>query len=71
MNANRQELLSVLAALSAHFPEVRIGQLISNLATLARGPQVESIWDVEDDELVAAAKRQLATLESKRASIPR
>lgn len=69
MNTTREKLFSVLAELSQHCPEVRVGQLLSNLATLARGPQVESIWDVEDDELLAAAKRQLATFEARQASI--
>ena len=59
MSPTRLELLEVLSDLSEQFPEVRLGQLISNLATLAKGPQVEAIWDVEDKELLEAAKRQL------------
>ena len=55
----RQELLAVLAELSAACPEMRFGQLIANLATLARGLTAEGLWDVEDEELLAAAKKQL------------
>ncbi len=58
----RLELLEILVELSEQRPEVRLGQLISNLATLAKGPQVEAIWDVEDRELLEAAKQQLAEL---------
>ena len=29
-------------------------------ASLARGPTAESVWDVEDDELLAAVRRHLA-----------
>ena len=41
-------------------PEVRFGQLIANLSTLARGLSAEGLWDAEDEELLAAAREQLA-----------
>ena len=56
----RQELLNVLADLSGAMPDVRFGQLIANLSTLARGLSAEGLWDAEDDELLAAAREQLA-----------
>lgn len=56
----RSELLERLADLSEQYPDVRLGQLICNLATLAKGPQVEAIWDAEDKELLEAARQQLA-----------
>lgn len=56
----RQELLRVLAELSAACPEMRFGQLIANLSTLARGLSAEGLWDAEDEELLAAARQQLA-----------
>ena len=59
----RQELLQVIGELSEECPEVRLGQLIANLATLAKGPSPSSscpgIWDAEDEELLEAARRQL------------
>ena len=64
INKTRLELLEVLSELSEQLPEVRLGQLISNLSTLAKGPQVEAIWDAEDKELLGAAKRQLETIRS-------
>ncbi len=60
MNPTRQELLSVLADLSVACPEMRFGQLIANLSTLARGLSAEGLWDAEDEELLAAARKQLA-----------
>jgi hypothetical protein len=60
----RLELLKVLTELSEQFPEVRLGQLISNLAALTKGPQVETIWDAEDKELLEAAKKQLEVFRS-------
>lgn len=60
----RLELLDILKELSDGYPDWRFGQMVTNLATLARGPEVESIWDAEDAEFIDAA-RQL--LENRRA----
>ena len=67
MNATRSELLKALSELSESCPEMRMGQLIANLATLARGAAVESIWDAEDEELLAAARRQADAFRARRA----
>lgn len=56
----RREILHVLEELSQCCPEVRFGQLIANLSYLAKGPTNEAIWDVEDEELLAAARKHLA-----------
>jgi len=61
----RRELLKTLGELSDHCPDVRLGQLIANLATLVKGAQVEAIWDAEDEELLEAAKRQLEVFRSR------
>jgi len=61
----RAELLSVLEQLSVEAPDLRMGQLIANLSYLARGPANESVWDVEDDELLAAARQQLEDLKER------
>jgi hypothetical protein len=62
----RQEVLSVLAELSEVAPEVRLGQLIVNLSYLARGLSNESIWDMEDDELLKVAREHLKEWRSLR-----
>ena len=59
MNPSRTELLTLLAELSEADGELRLGQMIANLATMARGATVEAVWDAEDEELVAAAHRLL------------
>jgi hypothetical protein len=69
MTNTREELLQVLAELSDACPEMRMGQLIANLATLAKGAKIESIWDVEDDELLLAARRQLEVFRSRKSSV--
>jgi hypothetical protein len=66
MTASSEELSTALAELRSVFPDWRFGQMIANLATAARGPQVESIWDCEDDELLAAARRLLEQNRARR-----
>ena len=68
-NETRQELLGVLSELSKHCPEVRFGQLIANLATLAKGPAIEAIWDAEDKELLEAAQQQLKVFEARNSTV--
>jgi hypothetical protein len=69
MTASREELLRLVAELSDADPELRLGQMLTNLATMARGPRPESVWDCEDDELVAAASRLLARLRERHAAV--
>jgi hypothetical protein len=59
MSPVRQEVLQVLAELSEVCPEVRLGQLMANFSYLARGLSNESIWDMEDEELLEAARKYL------------
>lgn len=59
MKTSREELLQVLSELGDLFPDWRFGQLVANVATAARGAQVEAIWDSEDEELLTAARRLL------------
>lgn len=66
----RQELLAVLSELSAVCPEMRFGQLVANLSTLARGLSAESLWDAEDEELLTAARQQLAYFAEHRSATP-
>jgi hypothetical protein len=68
-SSTRGDLLRVLAELSAAAPDLRFGQMIANLATLARGPEVESIWDAEDQELTAAAERLLKRYRERKAEV--
>jgi hypothetical protein len=49
--------------------EVRFGQLLANLSYLAKGPTNEAMWDMEDEELLVAAKQHLETLSKRHASV--
>ncbi len=67
----RKEILSALSELSESCPEVRLGQLIANLSYLAKGPTKEAIWDLEDEELLAAARKHLKELRSRQPTAAR
>ncbi len=69
MTTTREELLRLLADLSEQAPDMRLGQLVANLATLAQGAKVEAIWDAEDDELVVAARRLVDHYRLRTASV--
>jgi hypothetical protein len=69
MTTTRGELLTLLAELSELGPDLRLGQMVANVATLAQGAKVEAIWDAEDEELVAAAKRLRDHYRSRQANV--
>jgi hypothetical protein len=69
MTPIREALLTVLAALSEAAPELRLGQLVANLATAAQGAKVEAIWDAEDEELLRAAQRLLEHYHSRNTTV--
>jgi hypothetical protein len=60
IDPTRRELLKLIEELSEACPEYRLGQLILNLAFLAREDGDRFAWDVEDSELVEAARKHLA-----------
>jgi len=62
INPVRQEVLRELGRLSELAPDLRFGQLIANLAFLAAGPWDQTLWDLEDDQLLAAIRQHLADL---------
>jgi hypothetical protein len=65
----KQEVLRVLSELVEHCPDVRFGQLIVNLSCIAREPTPEAVWDMEDDELLAAAKSHLEDFQRRQAGV--
>jgi hypothetical protein len=67
-DTTNDELFELLAELRRALPSMRLGQLVANLATVARGAKPGAVWDVEDDELLAAARWQLEQLASRAAT---
>jgi hypothetical protein len=52
----RKELLGALAELGRMHPNWRLGQMMSNLAMAAGRLDAGGVWDLEDDEALAAAQ---------------
>jgi hypothetical protein len=65
----RQEILSQLERLSELTPEIRFGQLIANLAFLAAGPWDQTLWNLEDEQLLSAIKLHIADLARRQQSV--
>jgi hypothetical protein len=62
MNAAEQtrlDLLAALAELGRLRPEWRLGQTMANLAMTAGRLDAGGVWDMEDEEALAAAKTLL------------
>ncbi len=69
INPVRQEILSQLECLSELAPEMRFGQLIANLAFLAAGPWDQTLWDLEDEQLLSAIRQHVADLTVRQQSV--
>ena len=54
----RADLLEAVAVLHRQYPDWRLGQLVANIAGWAD----QDIWDVEDEQLLAAAQLHLQQL---------
>jgi hypothetical protein len=59
INPERAALLQVLSELSELYPEWRLGQTLANLAMSAGRTNAGGVWDLEDSEAIAAARRLL------------
>jgi hypothetical protein len=65
MNSERGvDLLEAVAKLRRRYPHWRLGQLVANVAGWAD----QDIWDVEDEQLLAAAHLHLQQLEPSEAA---
>ena len=66
VNTNtHDELIESLAELRRALPSIRLGQLIANMATVARGAVPGAVWEVEAEELSVAIRWQLEQLASR------
>ncbi len=64
----QDELLESLAELRRALPSIRLGQLIANMATVARGAVPGAVWEAEDEELLKAVRWQLRQLSARPAA---
>jgi hypothetical protein len=58
----RADLLVAIKQLCERYPDWRFGQLVANVADWAD----QEIWDVEDKQLLEAARQHLKQLEPSR-----
>jgi hypothetical protein len=65
MNERRAELMEAIAELQRRYPAWRLGQLIVNVAGWAD----QEVWDVEDEQLLAAARLHLQQLAPSREAL--
>ena len=70
MTSPRRELLELIGTLSEKYPEMRLGQLVSNFASLAEAGKPEAVYDVEDEAFIAGIRQHLERNGSS-ASLPR
>lgn len=69
ISPQRQEILRLLEQLSTMMPDVRFGQLIVNLSYLAIGTTPEAVWDMDDEQLLAAIRKHIADLSQRAANL--
>jgi len=70
MTPIRREILQLLETMSERYPEWRLGQMVANVAAWARqpsDPNDSGVWDVEDEEFIAALRAHLARREAAQA----
>ena len=65
LDGERHEILEVLSQLMQEHPRWRIGQIVANIAFLARESE-SATWDVEDAEFVQAAQQHLRRVVARR-----
>jgi hypothetical protein len=63
------ELMEAIGELRSLFPDWRMGQLITNLTMAAGGMDAGAIWDTEDGQLLAAARRLIAQNQDRKQSV--
>ena len=70
VDATRDELLSALSELGKLFPDWRMGQTLANLAMAAGHPESGAVWDLEDNEALAAALRLIERNSARQSNVP-
>lgn len=71
ISAVRQEALDVLAELCELSSDVRLGQLLAHLGFLGEDQTGRSLWNIDDEQLLAVLYAHRAELASRQATAPR
>ena len=65
----RQEILKRLEHLGQLAPDMRFGQMIADLAFMAAGPWDQTLWNLEDDQLLTAIRQMESDLSQRVADV--
>ena len=65
-NQQRADLLTAISNLGREYPDWRLGQLIANIAGWAD----QELWDIEDEQLLEAARLHLHQRIERERQIP-
>ena len=68
--ATQREALAVLAELCELSPDVRLGQLFAHLGFLGQDQTGRSLWDIEDEQLLAVLHHHRAELVARQKGTP-
>ena len=68
--ATQREALAVLAELCELSPDVRLGQLLAHLGFLSEDQTGRSLWDIDDEQLLAVLYHHRAELVARQAGSP-
>ncbi|HLN27185.1 MAG TPA: hypothetical protein VK395_05535 [Gemmataceae bacterium] len=68
--ATQREALTVLAELCELSPDVRLGQLLAHLGFLGEDQTGRSLWDIEDEQLLAILYHHRAELLGRQPDSP-
>jgi hypothetical protein len=68
--ATQREALAVLAELCELSPDVRLGQLFAHLGFLGQDQTGRSLWDIEDEQLLAVLYHHRAELVARQQGAP-
>lgn len=63
--ATQREALAVLAELCEMSPDVRLGQLLAHLGFLGEDQTGRSLWDIDDEQLLAVIYHHRAELAAR------
>ena len=61
----KADALAEIAAVSEISPDVRLGQLLAHLGMLGEDDTGRTLWDLDDEQLLAAVRRHRAELAAR------
>jgi hypothetical protein len=72
ITGTKREILELLGEIASMAPEIRIGQLLAHLGFLGEDQTAKTLWDIEDEQLLAVLHQhrlELAERKSQSAAL--